>query len=394
MEVRWHLSASKAYVGEEVVAELHLEGKGTLLQIKDMDRPRFSSFLAREESLDAYLPLPTRSEKRDYLLGRWSLLPLRTGSFNIQPIKVVYVADSGPGSWRHIPVHSTSQSPSLAILSPPPPPAQFVPVGTGTFKMKFAPPKGPWVLNQTDECALTVQGRGSLNEGAFPSPKSQGVRVYDSSVIDQSAFSRGSWTVNWKKTWQLLPRHRGKSTLSYPGITWFDPSSHSWVTLSFEKVALQIRGENKKSTWQPRSSHSPRWLYHPGYAPWILGFFPFILGIFYSLARLFYARWWGETGRVDRANKRKEVNQVLLSAKKAIGEKNALHFSQCLEKATVLMIHSLSSNPLPALLDRLRNLQEEVASIRYSPRDATRSQRREMWQRAKEIQKIWKGVLP
>jgi hypothetical protein len=264
---RVEVSKRSAYLGEKITADLKIYSRVTMVSFDDWKMPSFEGFWMKDITENQQIQL--QNEVIDGvmyqtgLLKRVILYPQKSGEITIDPMELsVIVRERTSGRGRSVfdqffggyqdykrPV--TSNSVTIDVKPyPSAKPADFSGLA-GNLSMKASLDKAQAKANEAINLKITVSGDGNLYQLQpikldFPPD----IEVYDPKTNDN--IKANSSGISGSRTFEyvLIPRYAGEFKIGPFSMSYFDPASKSFKTLSqdaFDLIVEKGEGDDERS---------------------------------------------------------------------------------------------------------------------------------------------------
>ena len=279
------ISDKQVYVGEQIVYNLTFYNRVRLMRNPSLEMPSFNGFWVEDLKLNQQQKLVT-IQNIQYVSNeviKKSLFPLKPGKLSIDPAKlsVVYnifdgvkVVTSKPISIAVVPLPEENKPPSFAGH-----------VGDFTLK-QLSTIENTQQQHQPYSVKIEVSGSGNLKGiQDLDFKKTKDFRIYKSNVTDQiKSYSK----ITGKRIFEyiVIPRKVGDGTTPIFSLSYFDPNTKKYVTLSSSKAAINVLasvngGDNSEDTNQQEYLQEIRYLKSIKFTPheyliYKKGFFKFV----------------------------------------------------------------------------------------------------------------------
>lgn len=262
--VKLHLSKTKVYVGEPVVATFKIYTRINVANLQATDLPKMNGFWQEEittKTPKQYNETVNGIEYTVYEIKQALLYPQRAGILTVEPIKLQAVAQqrvrSGNsvfdqimgGNVQNIPVNLESSTGKIqAIALPEPKPTDFIGF-TGNIKLSSSIDKTKLKTNEAVTIKVTVSGAGNL--ALLDPPKlaiPTDVESYDPKIND--VIVKNINGVSGTRTFEylMIPRIAGNFIINSTTLSYFDASTKSYKTLTIPAYTLDVeKGANDAS---------------------------------------------------------------------------------------------------------------------------------------------------
>ncbi len=270
--VRVHLSRNNLYQGEHLVATLKLYTRLSIAGFEDVKFPSFSGFFNQEIETPSQISLQRENVNgKIYQTGvirKYVLFPQRSGKITINPFEVEAVVreqirsndpfdDFFGGRYRRYTVKDESPETTLNVKPLPPDAPPTFHGAVGNFKLETSVDKTQLKANESITLRVKVSGDGNLKLMETPQLTFPGdFEVYDPQVNPSirvtSSGARGSITYEYL----LIPRHAGEFTLDPVKISYFNPATKSYKTLTGQTFNISVEKGDKSSGGVAVSNYS------------------------------------------------------------------------------------------------------------------------------------------
>ncbi len=270
--VRVHLSRNNIYQGEHLVATLKLYTRLSIAGFEDVKFPSFSGFFNQEIETPSQISLQRENVNgKIYQTGvikKYVLFPQRSGKITIDPFEVEAVVrervrsndpfdDFFGGRYRRYTVKDESPKISLNVKSLPPNAPPTFHGAVGNFNLQTSVDKTQLKANESITLRVKVSGDGNLKLMETPKLNFPGdFEVYDPQVSPSirvtSSGARGSITYEYL----LIPRHAGEFTLDPVKISYFNPATKKYRTLTGQTFKITVEKGDKSSSGVVVSNYS------------------------------------------------------------------------------------------------------------------------------------------
>ena len=262
--VRVLLSRDNIFQGEHVVATLKLYTKLNLAGFEDIKFPSFSGFFNQEIETPSQISLDRENVNGEIyqtgIIKKYVLFPQKSGKITIDPFEIEAVVrerarsrdpfdDFFGGRYRTYKVKD--KSPAIALNVKP------LPVGrpgtfngaVGNYKLETSVDKTSLKANESITLRIKIIGEGNLKLIENPKIEFPGdFEVYDpkinQSINVTSSGARGAITYEYL----LIPRHAGTFELSPVQLSYFNPATEKYKTLTGQAFTINVeKGEGDQS---------------------------------------------------------------------------------------------------------------------------------------------------
>jgi hypothetical protein len=252
------LSKTTVYEGEAVLASVKLYFKNQrVTNISDAKLPDFEGFTVQDvevpENQQAQLERYKGANFSSYLLKQSLLYPQHAGTVEIPSASVTAVAQvvvsRRSGGFFDFPMDYAQnvEVPTVSAVKhitvkplPEGKPASFL-GGVGTFSMKASLSKEQIRANEALTYRLEIEGNGNLKYMRDPEPQFPAdFEVYDPKVdLNVKATTAG---VSGKKVieYTIIPRYAGTFEIPAVEMSYFDPKSGQYKTLTTQAFTLTV----------------------------------------------------------------------------------------------------------------------------------------------------------
>ena len=243
------------YVGQPVPLDLVLYHRVRIGGADLEKEGKFEGFWVETVELDPRDP--SRVSRRDHdgrqyntqVLRRWVLFPLRTGRFEVDPWILRILVETPTRSFfemtrRQVVLRRTNTvAISVADFPSAGRPAAFTGL-CGRYEIQAGLDKSAVATGEAATVRLTVRGEGNLR--SIPEQKLMeipGCKIYAPKVQDSIRLEGG--TLRGNRTWEfvVIPLEAGAFELAVPELSYFDPESRSFRSVTPPAMRLNATGE-------------------------------------------------------------------------------------------------------------------------------------------------------
>lgn len=186
-----------------------------------------------------------------YDLHKVSAFPQKTGQITITPLQLEGVVTIPSGFFGHqeqISLNSNSVTLNVKALPQTGKPDNFSGL-VGTFSMKSSLTKKEIASHDATNLLITISGKGNLQlleapQVQFPND----FDVADPSISDKIQTTGSSVSGSRSFEYIIIPRVAGTFTIPAATFSYFDPTSHTYKTLSTEPYELNVSKGNHETT--------------------------------------------------------------------------------------------------------------------------------------------------
>lgn len=249
--IRAHVSNASPYQGEVITVSYKLYARNTTpyqYTIKKMPQSTdLWSYRLDDPDKKPKESVETIDGKRYTVIEIYkaAMAPQKSGKLTIEPLEVEMVVVNGSGFWATT-AEKKLQSNTAALnvkALPAGKPADFCGL-VGQFSLTSTLSPTHLNVNDAADLTVTISGKGSIQladnpEFNFPS----NFDVTDPVTDDRINTSNGVVSGKRILKYVLIPRQKGTYVIPATTMSYFDPSSKTYKTLTTEKFQLQIEGE-------------------------------------------------------------------------------------------------------------------------------------------------------
>jgi len=262
---RVEVSKRNAYLGEKITVDLKIYSRVTIVNFDDWKMPSFEGFWSKEATTNQQIQL--QNEVIDGVMYQTGLIkqlvlyPQKSGDITIDPMELsVIVRERSSGRGRSVfdqffggyedskrPIKSNS----VKIKVKPYPsgkPGDFSGL-TGKLKMKASLDRAETKSNEAVNLKVTVSGDGNLYQLRAPDLEfPPDIEVYDPKTSDNIKVSSNGISGSRTFEYVLIPRYAGDFKIGPFSLSYFDPSSGKFKTLTQEAFDLIVeKGEGEEA---------------------------------------------------------------------------------------------------------------------------------------------------
>jgi hypothetical protein len=252
------LSRNKGYVGEQVIATYMLYSRYANLQSVPKEMPKISNAWVEEVDLgeprwEDKLETINGVQYRVAVLRKQVLFPQRSGTLRIEPFVQTCVIDRSffnPG--RNVEVRSNAVEYTVLDL-PGGAPADFN-GAVGELEMNVTAARTQVEVDGSVDITVRFTGRANLKLLEAPVLElPSDLEIYDPKVVDRISVNASGMSGSREFQYLIIPRHDGTFVLPAIHISYIDPRTGTYRTLSSEPITLQVSpGDGSASTPVPQ----------------------------------------------------------------------------------------------------------------------------------------------
>ena len=254
--LRVFIDKGKVTKGEPIVATVKLYSLIDLVDIENLEFPKYSGFMIK----NMFTPDRINLERETYkgkiyntaILRRDLLFPQRTGKLNIQKAKIDLIVRQKTGrvrnffgQWvnRYENIRRTVISPTVTVTVSPLPgnkPDNFSALVGKNFTIQTKIDKTDIKTNEGTNLRISISGTGNinlLNEIDINIPKD--IESFPE-VSDRIQYTAAGATGTKHFDYLLVPEAPGKFRIPPVSIVYFDTQSKSYITIKSDEIILNV----------------------------------------------------------------------------------------------------------------------------------------------------------
>jgi hypothetical protein len=251
--VKIHLSKSKVYVGESVLATFVLYSRYQALELQEFESPSFNGFWSEEienlrASWDDKIELINGKQYRKATLRQVVLIPQRSGNIEIDKVKLSALVNASFFN-RGTLLNASSNTLTLKVLPlPEGQPANFS-GAVGRFELKARTSVTTLKSNDALNYIVELKGRGNLKlVSDFNVPFPGDFEKYDPKIAENIQVDKNGMSGTKKWDYLLIPRHQGNYSIPNITFTYFDLDSKTYRTINSKAIDIVVEKGNGESS--------------------------------------------------------------------------------------------------------------------------------------------------
>ncbi len=238
--LRMSLDKSEAYVGEQVMVNIHLYSRVDLSSVDTVTAPKLDGFL----SLDFKTPSQLTSEQRliggvpyrEYLLRQRAVFPLKAGTVTIDAPEADITTGIFYAGRR---VHRKGNESKLVVRPLPPGPSTTL---VGRWRLSREVSQTEVALGEPVQVKFIFEGRGNLQTIPMPALGAPAAfKVFDPETNDQAKNTKthvgGSRVIEFT----LVPQQTGTFVLPALSVPYFDPEGRKYEDLRVDEITITVK---------------------------------------------------------------------------------------------------------------------------------------------------------
>lgn len=263
--VRVEVNKRSVDIGEEIMADLKIYSRVTIVNFDDWKMPSFEGFWTKDVSDNQQIQLQNEIIDgvmyQTGLIKRVVLYPQKSGELTIEPMELgVIVRERSAGRSRSIfdqffggyedfkrPVKSNPVTIKVNAL-PSGKPSDFSGL-TGSFNMKATLDKTETKANEAVNLKFTISGDGNLYQAQAPVLNfPPDIEVYDPKTADNIKVGNGGISGSRTFEYVLIPRYGGEFEIGPFTFSYYDPKTDQYKTISQDAFVLKVeKGEGDEA---------------------------------------------------------------------------------------------------------------------------------------------------
>lgn len=264
--VRVNVSDKKVYQGEHIYVEIKVYTKLNLAGFEDMKFPAFNGFWSQEIETPSQVNLVRENVNGQiYEVGtlkKLLLFPQRSGELEIEPFELDCVVrqqvrrksrsifDNFFGGWQNVQKKVISPKITIQVKDLPGKKPEGFNGAVGDFQLESSIDNREVNTNDAITYKIKISGNGNLK--LIDAPKIEfpaDFEVYDpkesNNISVSAAGARGSKTIEYL----LIPRYAGEFVIPALPLSYFDPKTKSYKTLTTEEYKIKVnKGDGEENT--------------------------------------------------------------------------------------------------------------------------------------------------
>ena len=190
---------------------------------------------------------------------RTAVAPQKSGTLTITPITIDLQMVTGSGFYANITEKKVTSN-SITLNAQPLPEqgkdASFIGL-VGQFNLTSEISSTKANVNDAIDFTITISGQGSLQLADYPVFEFPDAFDVSEPIVDDQINTSGN-NVGGKRIlkYVLIPRQKGTYEIPATTITYFDPASKSYKSLSTENYSIEVSGEGASRTHQTKEADS------------------------------------------------------------------------------------------------------------------------------------------
>jgi BatD DUF11 like domain len=288
------LSKNKAFLGAQVIYQIRLYTRLTVVGYDILDLPDMEGCYTRElKRFDTRTNIVKLKGKEfaTRILYAAAVFPQKEGTIEIAPANVRIVQERNDpfgGLFGGTSLQLQTTPVALRVMPlPQPVPPQFS-GATGNYVWKVEADRDSLTTDEALTLSISIRGNGDPKRFAFPKfAVPDGFEVFDPKIKSEEAYENGQEAVHEKElTYVLFPKATGDYTLA-PEMTIFNPDSNRYTTLRLSRpIPIKVtQGQQTLGEAEPLAvaDQHPntinRWL------PWLAGLLAAALVLWLAIGR-------------------------------------------------------------------------------------------------------------
>lgn len=238
--LRMSLDKTEAYVGEQVLATIHLYSRVDLSSVDTVTMPKLDGFLSQDFKTPNQLVSEQRLiggvPYREYLLRQKAIFPLKAGTITIEAPEADITTGIFYAGRR---VHRKGNEIKLLVRNLPPGPATSV---VGRWRLSREVSQTEVTLGEPVQVKLILDGRGNLQTVQLPPLSAPAAfKVFEPETSDKPATSKshvgGTRTIEYT----LVPQQTGTFVLPALTVPFFDPEARKYDQMRVDEITITVK---------------------------------------------------------------------------------------------------------------------------------------------------------
>src|SRR5690606_35175382 len=266
------LSKGDPYLNEAttVVYKLYVGPNVSVTNYRALDNPQYNSFWSQDIPVGRHEVQNGTYQGKPYryvVLKRVVLYPQRSGELELEPLSLEVFVDVPTnqrdffGRTIYTQATQTVSAGKRTIMVKPLPeegkPANFG-GAVGDFKFSVTTSKRELNAAESLQARVEVSGKGNLKLFKLPEPEiPSALEVYDPEYQENVRTQLSGMEGSIANTYTIVPSYRGKYPIPSIHFSYFDPKAGSYVTLSSEKIDIEVLEGPQASTFNAPAPGEP-----------------------------------------------------------------------------------------------------------------------------------------